>query len=106
MALAQQNTGVVDGLGQTKLEDLGLEAALQEVLNLQAKNVIELHAVIAKDSVANKTAEKRIALEQTAGILPLSAKNRVYARYLLVKSKKLTSSLADLGEGVLNTPHL
>ena len=35
MALAQQNTGVVDGLGQTKLEDLGLEAALQEVLNLE-----------------------------------------------------------------------
>jgi hypothetical protein len=35
MALAQQDTGVVDGLGQTKLEDLGLEAALQEVLNLE-----------------------------------------------------------------------
>ena len=34
VTLADQNTSVVDGLGKTKLEHLGLEAALQKVLDL------------------------------------------------------------------------
>lgn len=35
VALSDEHTGVVHRLGQTKLEDLGLEAALEEVLDLR-----------------------------------------------------------------------
>ena len=34
VALADEDTGVVDGLGQPKLEHLRLQAAIEEVLNL------------------------------------------------------------------------
>ena len=39
--LLDKDTGVVDGLGKTGLEDLGLQAALQEILELEGKYVIE-----------------------------------------------------------------
>lgn len=35
VTLADQNTGMVDGLGKTELVDTGLETTLQEILNLQ-----------------------------------------------------------------------
>jgi len=42
VALLDQDTGVVDRLGKTELEDLGLEAALEEILGLEVEHVIEL----------------------------------------------------------------
>jgi nucleoside-triphosphatase THEP1 len=44
VALADEDTSVVDGLGETELVDTGLEAALQEVLDLEGEHVIKLHA--------------------------------------------------------------
>ena len=41
VSLADENTGVVNGLGETRLVDLGLQTSLKEVLNLESKNVIE-----------------------------------------------------------------
>ena len=34
---------MVDGLGQAQLENLGLQAPLQEILNFQAQDIIQLH---------------------------------------------------------------
>ncbi len=36
--MAEQDTGVVDGLGKAELEDLGLKTTLQKVLDLNHKN--------------------------------------------------------------------
>jgi nucleoside-triphosphatase THEP1 len=44
VTLADQNASVVDALGQTELEDTRLQAALEEVLDLERKHVVELHA--------------------------------------------------------------
>lgn len=77
VALADEDTGVVDGLGKAKLVDASLETTLQEVLNLQGKDVIELHAALVKDTDTDQTANERIALEETLGVL-------------LVKSEELT----------------
>ena len=65
--MADEHAGVVDGLGKPELEDLGLEAAVEEVLNLETKDVIELHLALVKDSVAHKTAEECVTLEKTLG---------------------------------------
>ena len=54
--LADKHTSVVDGLGQAALEDLSLETALQEVLNLEGQHVIETHARLVEDTDANETA--------------------------------------------------
>lgn len=59
----------MDGLGQTKLEDLCLKAAIEEVLNLETKHVVELHLVLFKDAVADEATEQRITLKQTLGAL-------------------------------------
>lgn len=111
MALADEDTGVVDGLGETELVDASLEPALQEVLDLQGQDVIELHAGLVEHTDADQTANEGIAFEETLGVL-------------LVESEKLTvwgvrkaapdaflsmflpGSTTDLGEGELDTPHL
>lgn len=78
VALTNQNTGVVDGLGKTKLVDAGLQAALQEILNLQCQHVIELHARLVEHTDTDKTANQGIAFEESLGVL-------------LVEGKKLTA---------------
>jgi hypothetical protein len=74
VALADQDTGVVDGLGKTELVDEGLETALQEVLNLQGQDVIELHARLVEDTDTDQTANEGIAFEQTLGVLLVEGK--------------------------------
>lgn len=77
VALANQDTGVVDRLGKTELVDTGLQAALQEILNLQGQDVIELHARLVEDTDTDKTSNQGIAFEKSLGVL-------------LVEGKKLT----------------
>jgi hypothetical protein len=77
VALLDEDTSVVNGLGETELVDTGLEAALQEVLDLEGKDVIELHAGLVEDTDTDKTANEGIAFEETLGVL-------------LVESKELT----------------
>lgn len=63
VSLADEHAGVVDRLGKTQLEDLGLQTALQEVLNLQAEHVIELHAALVQHANADQTTQKSITCE-------------------------------------------
>lgn len=77
VALTDEDTGVVDRLGETELVDAGLQAALQEVLDLEGKDVIELHAGLVEHTDTHQTANEGIAFEETLGVL-------------LVESKELT----------------
>lgn len=77
VTLLDQDTGVVDGLGEAELVDAGLETALEEIVGLEGKDVIELHAGLIEHTDANKTANEGIAFEETLGVL-------------LVESKELT----------------
>ena len=67
--LADKHTSVVDGLGQAALEDLSLEATLQEVLNLQGQHVIQTHAGLVEHTDANETTDEGVTLEKTLGVL-------------------------------------
>lgn len=78
MALTDEDTGVVNGLGKTQLVDTSLQATLQEILELKSKHIIELHARLIEDSDTDKTANEGIAFEETL-------------RVLLVEGKKLTT---------------
>ena len=77
VTLADEDTSVVDGFGETELVDTGLETALQEILDLQGQYVIELHAGLVEHTDTDKTSNKGIAFEETLGVL-------------LVEGKKLT----------------
>lgn len=77
VTLLDQDTGVVDGLGEAELVDAGLETALEEIVGLESQDVIELHAGLIEHTDADKTANEGIAFEETLGVL-------------LVESKELT----------------
>ena len=93
MALTNEHTSVVDGLGQAALEDLGLETALQEVLDLQGQHVIETHAGLVEHTDTDETADKGVTLEETLGVLG-------------VELQELTSRTTNLGQGETNAPDL
>ena len=76
MALADENTSVVDGLGETELVDAGLEAALQEILSLEGQDVIELHAGLVEHTDAHETANERVTFEEALGVLLVESEER------------------------------
>lgn len=61
VTLTDQHTSMMEGLGESQLEDLGLQATLQEVLDLQAEHVIELHAGLVQHSDADQTTQQRVS---------------------------------------------
>lgn len=69
VALADEDTGVVDGLGEAKLVDAGLETTLKEILDLKGKDVIELHAGLVEDTDTHETANQGVTLEEALGVL-------------------------------------
>jgi len=77
VALADENTGVVDRLGETELVDTGLETTLKEIFDLQGQDVIETHAALVEDTNTDETADESVSFEETLGVL-------------LVEGKKLT----------------
>jgi len=91
--LSDEDTGVVDGLGEPELENLGLETTLQEVLNLETENVIELHLALVQDADPDQTPEERVTLEQPLGVL-------------LLEREEDPSGGPDLGQRVLDPPDL
>lgn len=52
----------MDRLGEARLEDLGLETALHEVLGLKGEDVVEPHALLVEDTNAHKTADESVTL--------------------------------------------
>ena len=93
VSLLDENTGVVNRLGEPELEHLGLEPALHEVLGLESQHVVELHLVLGQDPGPHQAAEQRIALKQSPGIL-------------LIQGEQLPGSGPDLGQTELDSPDL
>ena len=89
MALLDENTGMMDALGETKLVDTGLEAALQEVFDFQSQHVIEPHARFVKHSDTDETPDERIAFEEALGIFLLEREQLTGAgQYTAVANKE------------------
>lgn len=93
VSLGDEDSGVVDGLGQTKLENLGLQSSLEEILGGQGQNVIELHSVLGKNTESNQSSDKSVTLEKSLGVL-------------LVSSEQLSGSSSNLGQLETNSVDL
>ncbi len=65
MPLADKDAGMVDALGESKLEDLSLQPPLQEIFNLQAEDVIELHLTLVQHTDSHQTSEQSITCKTT-----------------------------------------
>ena len=68
MSLLDEDSSVMDGLGQSELVDTGLETALQEILDLQGQHVIELHTGLVKHTDTDQTTDQSVSFEQTLGV--------------------------------------
>ena len=64
MTLTDQDASMMNALGETELEDLSLKPALQEILDLQRKHVIETHARLIEHTDSNKATNKCVTLEK------------------------------------------
>jgi hypothetical protein len=77
VTLLDEDTSVMDALCETELVDASLEAALQEILNLEGKHVIELHAGFVEHTDTDETTNEGVSFEETLGVF-------------LIKGEKLT----------------
>lgn len=93
MSLPDQDTSVVNALGQAALEHLCLQTALQEVFDLQSQHVVQSHAVLIEHTNPYKTTNQGVTLEKSLGIL-------------LIKLEEFTSGTTDLGKDEGNSPNL
>jgi hypothetical protein len=84
---------MVDALRQAALEHLRLQAALEEVLDLERKHVIETHARLVEHTDAHEAADEGVALEEALGVL-------------VVELEQLTRGTPNLGQDERNTPDL
>ncbi len=91
--LLDENAGVVNGLGKTLLEHLGLKAALEEPLGGKLQHEVELVLLLGEKTVPDHATKERLALKKPLGVL-------------LVESEETTGSLTDVGEHVLHAPDL
>jgi len=91
--LPDEDSGVVNGLGHARLEDKGLEAAFEKVLDGEGQHVIELVLCLVEKSVTEHSSEKCLTLEDSA-------------RVLLIQSQQIPGIVTDTAEGVLNPPQL
>lgn len=120
VALADEDTGVVDGLGKAELVDTSLEATLKEILDLEGEHVIELHAGLVEHTDTHETANQGVAFEETLGVLLVEGEQLTVG---VVRSSKawmtldtclcivecekcIPGSTTNLGQGELDTPDL
>ena len=81
VSLLNELTSMVNGLGKTELEDLGLQSAIHQLGSGKFENVVEFHVFLRDKTETSHTTNNGSTLENSAGIL-------------LVQSKEFTSSLS------------
>ena len=59
--LSDEDSGVVNGFGESQLKDLRLQATFEEVFDRKTQNVIQLHLRLVQNPDAHQTAQEGIA---------------------------------------------
>ena len=93
VALTDEDAGVVDGLGEALLVDLGLQTTLEELLGGELEDGVEIELVVGEEAVARHAAEEGGTLEDALGVLGVEGEER-------------TGGLPEFGQGVLDAPDL
>ena len=81
----------MDGVSELSLGNKGLESSLHELVDGKTENVIELSLALLEEAELADSSDEGITFEKSSGIS-------------LVKGEELTSSLSELGEGILDSP--
>ena len=81
VTLLDEDTGMVDGFGETKLVDTGLQAAFKEIFDFEGEHVIELHARFIEHTDTDETSNEGVAFEETLGIFFIECEELTEERY-------------------------
>lgn len=73
MSLSDQDTGMVDRLSKTLLENFGLETTFHESLGGKSKDVLKGVLLIGQKTVSLKTTDKGSGLEDALGVLEVKS---------------------------------
>ena len=65
VSLSDENAGVVNGLSELSLLDLGLETSLKELGGGQTEHIIELSLGVLKESEAHHTSDEGLTYLRT-----------------------------------------
>ena len=68
MSLPDQHASMMDGLGQTTLENLSLQPSLQEIFDLEGQHVMETHGLV-QNTDAHEAADEGVTLEELLRVL-------------------------------------
>ena len=91
VALTDQNPGMMDGLGQTLLVDVGLETSIQQFLSGQLQNLIEFEFIVSEETIAVHASQKGRTFEDALGVIRS-------------EGQQSSRGLAEFGECVLYAP--
>jgi hypothetical protein len=81
MSLANENAGVVNRLGQTLLEDLGLQSALHDSLGAELKDIIEGVLLLGHEAEALEAPDERGGLKEALRILGIKGEQGTGSLY-------------------------
>ncbi len=89
-----QGSGVVDRIGQLRLEDAGLESSLQELVVGHGQDVIEtVLGFLVQEAELEHLSQQGGALEKSALVLG-------------IESEEFSGSLSEAGQDQLDSPNL
>ncbi len=89
MSTSDVDSGVVNRLGHSSLEDNGLKSSLEELSGGKSENIIEFVLTFLEETELDHSLDKGLSFEDSSGIVG-------------VEGKELSGSLSDLGENVLD----
>jgi hypothetical protein len=92
VSLSDEDSRVVHRLGEVLSDDNSLESSLEELLDGKTEDVIELSLALLEQAELADSSDEGITFEKSSGIA-------------LIESEELSSSLSELGEGELDSPH-
>ena len=92
MSTSDVDSGVVNGLGHSSLEDNGLKSSFEELSGSKSKNVIEFVLTFLEETELDHSLDKSLSFEDSLGIGG-------------VEGKELSGSLSDSTETMLDLEH-
>jgi hypothetical protein len=81
VTLPDEDTGVVDGFGETELADTGLQATFKEIFDFESEHVIKLHTGFVEHADTDETSNEGVAFEETLGIFFIEREKLTKERY-------------------------
>jgi hypothetical protein len=91
VSLSDQDSGVVNGLGETEFKNLGLESSFHEIFHFKSEDVVEFHVLFIENTNSHQSSEKSVTFEQPLWVF-------------VFEGEQHSGGFSDLGQKELDPP--